>query len=335
MNNYSIMILMKKFIKKHYKKFLYSIIIICVLYIIFGFALFLQLASVPSGYAFPENTPSSFTLKEIFPDTEPLNTSQYAMDNFDTVSFPSLDADITISAWYIPSKKTSSVGIIVVPGYRQSKAQYRQLMIASLLHEYYHVLIIDLRNTGMSTVTNGRTTMGNTEYKDVLGAKQWFNAKGITQIGLVGISMGASTAAITFSYDTSIKATMLDTPFTSIKDIMQEELARLNIPKFLWFSGYIVGYIFFNTNLLEHDIRNMLAQNTGNRWLMFYHALDDPRVNIQHSKKTYQLLQQKNVPHVYTWFYNSQEHSTQMVHDPQEYQKRMIDFFNKAFTTSK
>ncbi len=325
---------MKQFVKKHYRKIFYIIIAILVLYIAFGVVLYLQISTVPSGYYIPDNRPSSFVIAEDIADTVLIDTNNYSMSSFEEVQFPSLDTDITLSAWYIPSKTDSPIAIIIVPGYRESKAGYRQLMIAGLLHEHYNVLILDLRNTGFSSITTGRTTMGNTEYRDVLGAKQWLSTKGFTQIGLIGISMGAATAALTFSHDQSIQATLLDAPFTSLRSIMQEELARLGFPRFLWFSGYIIGRIFFRTNLLEHDIQAMLTQNTNDRWLMFYHAIDDPRIDVKHSKKPYEALQQKNAPSVYAWFYNSDEHCTEMVRNPEEYKNRTLQFFNAAFNIS-
>jgi dipeptidyl aminopeptidase/acylaminoacyl peptidase len=306
------------------------------LYIISGFVIFLQLTSIEKGYEYPNNSPAYFDssqIQHLYKDKTPtVDTKDYSIKEFETVTFASFDKNITLSAWYIPAKKITNKAIIIVPGYRESKSNYRQLVIASMLYKQYNVLILDVRNMGLSTFTTGRTTLGNTEYKDILAAKKWLMTRGIKEIGLVGISLGASTSAIAFSYDKDIKAAVLDSPFTSIKNIIKEELARLNIPEFLWFVSYLVGYIFFNTNMLEHDITDMLVKNTGNRNLMFYHANNDKRVLTYHSKNAYKALQKAKVPNIHTWFYDSNQHSTQMIKDSNGYQKRMLNFFDKAFS---
>ena len=44
---------------------------------------------------FPTNTPAAFTVESV-------DTTPYAMPAFETVTFPSRDPEVSISAWFVP-----------------------------------------------------------------------------------------------------------------------------------------------------------------------------------------------------------------------------------------
>ena len=80
----------------------------------------------------------------------------------------------------------------------------------------FNVLLIDLRGTGDSTFQDGRSTIGNEEHRDVLGAWDWLvNEKGIDpkHIGLFANSLGGANANYAFSVEPRIAAIFLQSTF--------------------------------------------------------------------------------------------------------------------------
>ena len=93
--------------------------------------------------------------------------------------------------------------MILVHGLGGCKNAIDVLVPAGMLwRNGFSVLMIDLRNIGESDFVDGRSTAGNVEYQDVLGAWDWLIAdKGYRpeQVGIFGESLGGATALFAFA----------------------------------------------------------------------------------------------------------------------------------------
>ena len=111
------------------------------------------------------------------------------------------------------------------------------LVPAGMLHcNGFNVLLIDLRDTGDSTFQDGRSTIGNEEHHDVLGAWDWLvNEKGIDpeRIGVFANSLGGANANYAFSAEPRIAAIFLQSTFGDLQQIISAELARSGYPTLL------------------------------------------------------------------------------------------------------
>ena len=108
----------------------------------------------------------------------------------------------------------------------------------------FNVLLIDLRDTGDSTFQDGRSTIGNEEYRDVLGAWDWLvKEKGIDskRIGLFANSLGGANANYAFSVEPRIAALFLQSTFGNLQQIIAAELARNGYPTFLAPAAVAMG----------------------------------------------------------------------------------------------
>lgn len=297
-----------------------------------GMVIYLKLSHVSVGYSDPVNVPSRF-----YVDGSSLVQSKMAdfyVENYREVTFFSEKNKLKLSAWFLPSDARKEA-IIVLPGYRRSKADFRPLIIAGMLRNYgqYNVLILDVRDTGRSEVEDARTSMGHREYQDVITAKEWLFSQGISQVGVMGVSMGGSTGLIAFSQDESIRAVLADSAYVRIKDIIKQELVKEGYPKFFWLSGILSGKIIFRDNLLKYDIADSVKKANG-RYMMIFHGKKDPRVSISHGEELLSVAKKVKMNHFYHWFYDDDAHVMMLLKNSDEYKERMLNFFDEAFSSS-
>jgi dipeptidyl aminopeptidase/acylaminoacyl peptidase len=277
------------------------------------------------GGRYATNTPSSYT-------SDQLDTAPYLMPSYDEVSFPSRgDARVTISGWWVPGTSASGPTVIQVHGLGSCKRSPTVLLPAGMLHHQgYNVLLIDLRNEGDSTVTNGRFAGGVTEYKDVLGAWDWVRTvRGIpaNRIGLAGMSMGAATSIIAMGQEPAVAAVWEDSSYGNIDDAIAGELARNGYPTFLGPAGIFVA------RLQGLDITSLgpldAIPKLNKRPIAIIHGAADQRMPV---KQAYTLRQavEDNGGHPYFWIVDGADHTQAVYKQPDEYQRRLADFFGPA-----
>jgi dipeptidyl aminopeptidase/acylaminoacyl peptidase len=117
------------------------------------------------------NRPDNFALHPEWPAD--FDVTPYFMSPYETVKFPSRDPGIEIAGWWIP-KDPAAPAVILVHGLHGCKNAIEVLAPAGMLwRNGFNVLLIDVRDTGDSTFEDGRSAIGNEEYRDVLGAWDW------------------------------------------------------------------------------------------------------------------------------------------------------------------
>ena len=156
----------------------------------------------------------------------------YYLDKWQDVYFLSRDKDIKINGWlfnYYPNRPI----IIVTHGINPNgKCKSESNLIASLLiNKKFNVLTIDLRNYGQSDRTSKYEDLGLKSYRDVLGAFDFLKNIGFNsnQIGLHGISLGASTSIFAAFEEPEILAIWSDSPIAEFNMALTDEIARYGL----------------------------------------------------------------------------------------------------------
>ena len=179
-------------------------------------------------------TPANFGTEGIAPAfTEGgFDTGPYAMPGYQEVSFPSRDARqprLTIRAWWVPAEEAGAPAVIVVHGRNSCRHDPVVLLPAGMLaRNGFSVLMMDMRDQGDSDIEDGRSGWGSEEYLDVLGAWDWLqSAQGLqaSRIGLMGESLGASSAIIAMGEEQAIAATWADSGFADLGVLFDELIA--------------------------------------------------------------------------------------------------------------
>ena len=180
------------------------------------------------------NRPDNFALYPDWPAD--FDVAPYFMTGYEAVKFLSRDPGIEVAGWWIPAAKAApnAPTVILVDGLGGCKNSIAVLIPAGMLwRNGFNVLLIDLRDIGDSTFQDGRSTIGNEEYRDVLGAWDWLvNEKGIDpkRIGLFANSLGGANANYAFSAEPRIAALFLQSTFGNLQQIISAELRAQRLP---------------------------------------------------------------------------------------------------------
>ncbi len=267
-------------------------------------------------------------------------------DEWDNVSIAVPNEPITLAAW-VMEHDTNDPWVIVVHGIRSCKANHEALIPAAWLYQAgYNVILFDMRDHGNSTTEDGLVSAGQREHRDVLAVWQWLqDTKGAEpeHIGAVGISMGAGAVTIAFEQEPRLQSVFLESPYSSMGNVIEEELVFAGFPTFLKEAALFAGKVSSGDNLVKYE--PIEAMNTvGNRSVYVTHSLEDVRINTYHGKEMCEAAQASvnDDGLVECWFESSAvahndgdpdgilSHITLMLTQPDEYRERMLTFFGKS-----
>jgi uncharacterized protein len=157
---------------------------------------------------------------------------------FDDVSIPVTDDNLSLSAWWMPAPNARSV-VLYVHGANGNKQEFYTGgldLYAELVKRGHRVMAIDLRNHGASDRTeSGQLAFGAEEYRDVIAALDMIEqmAPGLPIIG-GGVSMGGATLIEAASRDQRMQALFLIDPLLDpLSSSMGGMQAILGLPKSL------------------------------------------------------------------------------------------------------
>jgi uncharacterized protein len=147
------------------------------------------------------------------------------------------DDGLHLAAWLIPRATPAAPGttapghaaaIVLLHGYPAEKADL--LPLASSLHAEFTTLLLDFRYFGQS---GGRaTTLGHRERFDLVRALDALSARGFTEIGVFGYSLGGAVALLGASEDPRIRAVVAYAPFSDLRVLGRD------VYRSLWLAKY-------------------------------------------------------------------------------------------------
>ncbi|MEO5886272.1 MAG: alpha/beta fold hydrolase, partial [Anaerolineales bacterium] len=273
-----------------------------------------------------QNTPSSFIMNiEEWPVFEVV---PYFMPDFETVHFPSRQTGINLTGWFIAGQADAPT-IILTHGLNSCKCDPRVLTVAGMLHRNgFNVLMYDMREHGESDIEDGRAAIGNEEYQDLLGAWDWLvDQKQFSpdHIGVYGQSLGAGTTLIAFGQEPRVAAAFVDSPYSDLPQIINEELARNNYPSFLAPGGIFMARMITGDNLTAFSPKDAVNNNAG-RPIYMVHGTGDTRINVHHTRQLAELAAQTGA-NVTVWMPEGVGHVEAEFAFPDEYERRLVTFF--------
>jgi dipeptidyl aminopeptidase/acylaminoacyl peptidase len=239
---------------------------------------------------------------------------------------------VTVSGWFVASPEPDRPAVVVVHGHMACKRDTTVLVPAGMLHRGgYNVLLIDLRDHGDSTRDDGRYAGGTDEYLDVLGAWDWLRLeRGFeeSRIGLAGISLGAATTLIAAGEAPAVAATWADSSYANIRVAIRAELARNRYPQVLEQGGLFIARALNGDDLAARSPLDAVMRLTG-RPLGIVHGELDSRLSVEYGRELAAAGEAAGTP-VDAWFVPGAEHVQAMFTHADEYERRMIGFFDSA-----
>jgi dipeptidyl aminopeptidase/acylaminoacyl peptidase len=167
------------------------------------------------------------------------------------VQLPARDGRARIDGWYLCTAPARGAVLFVhgKDGCRGDELKSPSGPLAQALAAAgFAVLAIDLRGHGSSS--RARLTYGAREQHDVLGAVDWLRAHGHARVGVLGASMGASTALLAAAAEPAIAAVVADSPFADFAQMIERQFRRLShLPGFFLPGALAAGRLLTGVDL--------------------------------------------------------------------------------------
>jgi uncharacterized protein len=263
----------------------------------------------------------------------PIDLSRYAMPDYQTVRFPSRQPGINIAGWWVPGEPDAPA-VILVHGIGGCKNAIDVLVPAGMLwRNGFSVLLIDVRNVGDSDTDTGRTSAGNKEYLDVLGAWDWLvQEKGYApeRVGLFGASLGGATALYAFSEEPRAAALFLESTYAHLTEAFADNLRENGLPLFLANPAIVMGNLVSGGNLLRHDPVGAIRM-VSNRPVYIVHSRMDQRISVREGEELAAAARVAGV-NVTTWFPDKGQHLQTPAVYPDAFEQRLVGFFRDALS---
>jgi len=322
--------------KKFFIFFFITLFFSGIIYVGIGFYLANTILKIDHSCGVHEGSlPNSWSTKNDYQDIKDknridlrknFNSSKYHLDKWENVFFPSRDSKITISGWLFNYFSQQPIVIIVHGIFPNGKCKSESNLVASLLiRNGINALTIDLRNYGQSTLVSNYENLGLSEYLDVLGAFDFLQTKGFksSQIGLMGISLGASTVIFAASYESEIKAIWSESSLAEFNMILKDEIGRYGFPNIFGPAVSVAGK--FLTGIDPTDLNPIYALNNHQKYF-FTHGEKDQRIYVNHFNYIKKYAENNNINAEY-WLIPDAGHIDSILMFPEEYGFRMKTFF--------
>lgn len=252
---------------------------------------------------------------------------------YEDVSIPARVDGLEIAAWYIPADENlpaeQSAAVVMVHGWNASRTNaFNQhfLDLAEALHGAgFSLLMIDMRGHGQSAVSH--FTFGRLERRDVLAAVDYLLERGhpAGKIGLIGTSMGAASVIGAAAEDQSIGAVATDSLFAEIYPVVQGLWGEQSGLPMVFL--YPTRWMYFVENGWDLGSARPVDEigKIAPRPLMLIHCEQDSY--IPHAQ--FQQLEQA-AAWAQTWSVQECRHAEIYEFVPEEYDRRMVSFFEAS-----
>ncbi len=229
---------------------------------------------------------------------------------------------LTLDAWFVPESDADRT-IIVCHGAGANKGNF-VWFLGPLAHQGYNVVFFDFRAHGFS---DGRvTTYGIRERFDVMAVVDWLKRERPAQsrviIGL-GSSQGALALALAAADEPRIDAVVLDSPFTSPRELARHHARRLPILGPMMVNLLLAAMSaqtqtdFFSASAVD------AVASLGDRPVMVIHGDEDVMMPASHSQRLFDAVTGPRE----IWF-GPGPHSNVMTTAPSQYAERLFDFLD-------
>ncbi|MGI9280966.1 MAG: alpha/beta hydrolase [Endozoicomonas sp.] len=276
-----------------------------------------------------------FSHQLMYPDSYPCNQEHYVFCgspseiglSYEDVSLEASDG-LQLKGWFIPGLKGHQ-GIVMIHG--RGATRHEGLRDSIALHEQgFSLLLIDLRNSGSSQ--KSFNSMGFHEVKDVHASVKYLQDRGVSNIGVVGYSMGATTSIMAMSENEQIKAGWFDAGFFDLNTIILEAGERdFNLPKMNWFSGLVRFFYEWRGDLeTARSAPVNVISKISPRPVMIVHGKADRVVDVSHGERLYKAAKEPKS----LWIVPEGRHTRTWQADREKSSRLIGEFFNKSLSDS-
>jgi dipeptidyl aminopeptidase/acylaminoacyl peptidase len=244
---------------------------------------------------------------------------------YEEVAFTSAADSVPLEGWYIdtPGDRT----IMILHGVSSARDNYINMEVGrELAQRGFDIFMFDFRGHGGSG--GDRTSLGEWETSDIAGALAYLRSRGVERVGVLGYSMGASTALLAAPDRLEIEAIVSDSAFSDLFSVVERERARAGVPD-LFSPGYVfASKALFGVDILANEPRRAIAQ-LANRPVLLIHADGDPLIPVEQAHELRDAAQAVGNDNVELWIAPAGGHVAAFADNREEYLSRVAAFFDK------
>lgn len=263
-----------------------------------------------------------------FPPTAHSNPLAVLGLAYEEVAFPAADG-LTLRGWLIPALLPDAPAIVYAHGAGQD--QRSGLSLVPALHEAgYTVLLFSYRDHGHSEGDGRGITYGLREGQDIDSAVYFLRqAKCICKIGVIGYSIGASSALLSAARNPDIQAVVAVAPFASAREVW-----TANRPSFLphfvlnWIRRVVEWHKGISLATIELP---QLVSRIAPRPLLLVHGGQDERIPVSQAEALFAAAG----PPKALWLLDGETHQSIRSHGLEAHIDRVIRFLDEALQPDK
>jgi alpha-beta hydrolase superfamily lysophospholipase len=249
---------------------------------------------------------------------------------FEEVVFDTPDG-VALSGWFILAHGARAT---VILGHGFTRSRQEMLDIAAMLNRNsYHVLLFDWRAHGRSG--GERSTFGHAEILDLKAAVEFVAHRPEVdpdRIGVLGKSMGAAIAISGAAAIPQLRAVVSDSPYPSLEESIEIGVRRRG-PLGTWPLRTIATTLGIKAIGIDPDLVRPIDDigEISPRPILIVHGGQDELIP---SDTGSQLLEAASEPKS-LWYDRNASHVTLSADQPDEYEKRIVQFFDAALKPEK
>lgn len=256
---------------------------------------------------------------------------------YEDVTFPSSGDGIELAGWVIrpPAGARAGAGdgggrwIVIVHGHGTNRADpaFGSLPLARDLHRAgYSVLMFDLRASGQSS--GSRASAGYYEQRDLHGALDFLGRIGVTpeRTGILGFSIGGAIALLVCAHSGRAASVVADSAFADLGLMIERGASS----RFHLLRIFTPGMRFMARLLYGIDIGGvspMRALATSGLPVLLIHGERDELVPLVNFRLLSRAIESGPGE---TWLVPNAGHTDSYREQPEEYKRRVVDFFNRT-----
>ena len=235
---------------------------------------------------------------------------------------------LLLSGWYLPGEPDAP-HLIFVHGLNNVRSGDNAVELAARLIEHgYSVLLFDLRGHGSSE--DGRLSGGYYERRDVWGAYDYLlerHGAEAGEVGLVGFSMGASTALLSAAGEPEIGAVVADSPYAVASELLAQETAR-STPFPRWLTPVFIPAVTLLADWRYGiDVGALSPEQAVARLeypALVIHGDSDARIPVDHGAR----VAEAGRPGTELWRVGGVDHVEAFEVSPDEYVERVAEYLD-------
>ncbi|MBI2862815.1 MAG: alpha/beta fold hydrolase [Chloroflexi bacterium] len=244
---------------------------------------------------------------------------------YEDVVFPSQGA--LLQGWFIPATRREAIILVHgTPGERSSLLA----LVPPLHHQGYPILLFDLRAHGTSG--GAMTTLGYLETDDVLAAVDFLSSRQEVDseaIGALGLSLGAAAVLRAAGRSPQLRAIVADSSYSDLPALIRDQ-SRLGPPLWRLTMPLIWAFGEWQAGFRAADVSPLAAMpRISPRPVLLIHGTADDLVPYSHSERLYAAASNSTE----LWLVPDAGHVGALGMDEQEYDQRVVAFFDRAFAS--